>query len=145
MWSKIKRLLLLTKNQTSKVNDFSAFLCMRRCKSLGLLKLFLWYASWLSRASILFFSILSYSQRVGVCCSGCWLDGEHNLLFTGMAGDILCLLKWQATFLNFCPQFRFHLFVCLFLRMVFRNQTMEDNCAHWYCGVTAASSCSQLK
>ena len=26
------------KNQTSKVNDFSPFLCIRRCKSLGLLK-----------------------------------------------------------------------------------------------------------
>ena len=29
------------KNQTSQVNDFSAFLCVGRCKSLGLLKLFL--------------------------------------------------------------------------------------------------------
>ena len=28
------------KNQTSQVNDFSAFLCIERCKSLGALKLF---------------------------------------------------------------------------------------------------------
>ena len=33
------------KKQTSQVNDFSASLCMGRCKSLGLLKSFLWYAS----------------------------------------------------------------------------------------------------
>ena len=31
--------------QTSQVNDFSAFLCLRRCESLGSLKLFLRYAS----------------------------------------------------------------------------------------------------
>ena len=33
------------KKQTSQVNDFSAFLCLGRCESLGLLKLLLWYAS----------------------------------------------------------------------------------------------------
>ena len=42
-------------------------LCMGRCKSLGSLKLFLWYAPWLSRASILLFLILNpwrtYSHR----------------------------------------------------------------------------------
>ena len=34
----IERLLLIKENQTSQVNEFSAFLCMGRCKSLGLLK-----------------------------------------------------------------------------------------------------------
>ena len=34
----IKRLLLIKENQTSQVNDLSAFLCMGRCKSLGSLK-----------------------------------------------------------------------------------------------------------
>ena len=33
------------KNQTSQVNNFSAFLCIGRCKSLGSLKLFLCHAS----------------------------------------------------------------------------------------------------
>ena len=40
----IQSLLLIKENQTSQVNEFSAFLCMGRCKSLGSLKLFLWYA-----------------------------------------------------------------------------------------------------
>ena len=38
----IKRLLLIKENQTYHVKEFSTFLCMRRCKSLGLLKLSLW-------------------------------------------------------------------------------------------------------
>ena len=37
----IKRLLLIKENQTSQVKEFSAFLYMGRCKSLGSLKLFL--------------------------------------------------------------------------------------------------------
>ena len=41
----IKRSLLITKKQTSQVNDFSVFLCMGRSKSLGSLKLFPRYAS----------------------------------------------------------------------------------------------------
>ena len=32
------------KNQISQINDFHAFLCIGRCKSLGSLKLFLRYA-----------------------------------------------------------------------------------------------------
>ena len=55
----IKRLLLTKENQTSQVKEFSAFLCMGRCKSLDSLKSFLWYAPQLSGASILCFLILS--------------------------------------------------------------------------------------
>ena len=44
----IKRLLLIMENQISQVKEFSALLCMGRLKSLGLLKLFLSYASQLS-------------------------------------------------------------------------------------------------
>ena len=47
----IKRLLLFKKNQISQVEEFSGFLCMRRCKRLGSLKLFLSHASQLSGAS----------------------------------------------------------------------------------------------
>ena len=51
------------KNQTSQVNDFSAFPCMWRCKILGSLKLLLWFASKLSKVSSLFFSILNSTLR----------------------------------------------------------------------------------
>ena len=47
----------IKENQTSQVKEFSAFLCMGRCKSLGLLKSFLWYAPQLSGTSILCFYI----------------------------------------------------------------------------------------
>ena len=38
----IKRLLLIKENQITQVKEFSTFLCMGWCKSLGLLKTFLW-------------------------------------------------------------------------------------------------------
>ena len=37
----IKRLLLIRENHITQVKEFSAFLCMGRCKSLGSLKSFL--------------------------------------------------------------------------------------------------------
>ena len=37
----IKRLLLIKENKTSQDNEFSDFLCLGRCKSLGSLKSFL--------------------------------------------------------------------------------------------------------
>ena len=39
--SNFKRLLLIKENQTSQVKEFSTFLCMGICKSLGSLKSFL--------------------------------------------------------------------------------------------------------
>ena len=48
--------LLIKENQVSQVKEFSAFLCMGRCRSVGLLKSFLSYALQLSRSSILCFS-----------------------------------------------------------------------------------------
>ena len=60
------------KKQTSQVNVFSAFLCMERCLIMCLLKLFLWNACQLSRASIL---------PHWCICSDWWLDGgQHCLL-----------------------------------------------------------------
>ena len=64
-----QKIMLIEENQTSHVKEFSAFLCMGRCKSLGLLKSFLWYAPQLSGDSILCFLILS-SLRVHCRC-GC--------------------------------------------------------------------------
>ena len=45
--------MLIKENQVSQVKEFSAFLCMGRCKSLGLLKPSLSYASQLSGVSVL--------------------------------------------------------------------------------------------
>ena len=47
----IKRLLFIKENQISQVKEFSAFLCMGRCKSLGSLISFLLYESQLSWVS----------------------------------------------------------------------------------------------
>ena len=44
----IKRLLFIKENQISQVKEFSNFLFMGRCKSLGSLKSFFWYASQIS-------------------------------------------------------------------------------------------------
>ena len=90
-----KRLLLITNNGHLKSVIFSAFLCMGRCRNLGLLKLFLWYACWLSRTSILVYFpswILSGAPWGGLL-SGSWLHGCN----------ILCLLKWQVTFFVLPP------------------------------------------
>lgn len=68
---------------------------MRRHKSLGSLNLFLCYASYPSRASILVLSSLKPPQGAPLCVAAV-VNGL-------MAGNVPCLLKWQATF--FCPWF----------------------------------------
>ena len=57
----IKRILWIKENQTPQVKEFSAFLCMGRCQSLGSLKSLLSYASQLSGANIQCFHIQSPS------------------------------------------------------------------------------------
>ena len=110
----IKR-LLIKKKQISEVKEFSDFLCMARCKSLGLLKPFLSYAAHLSRASLLFshpelpflgphhrewlqFWLLdsrySPSSRIPLGLNSSHLLGLQSLLtvpslFTDMAGNTL--------------------------------------------------------
>ena len=79
------RLLLIKENQTSQINELSAFLCMRRSKSLGFLKIFLWWAPYLSRTIILFFSNLNL-LRVHHCG---WLQRS--------------MACWQATWFFFIP------------------------------------------
>ena len=49
----IKRLLLIKENQTSQVKECIAFLYVKRCKRLGLLKPFLSSVSQLPGASVL--------------------------------------------------------------------------------------------
>ena len=51
--------ITVKENQTSQVNELSAFLWVGRYRGLGSLKSFLWYSPYLSRASILSFSILN--------------------------------------------------------------------------------------
>ena len=74
--------------QTSQVNYFSDFLCMGRCKSLGPLKLLLWYThlfffffppSWIPH------SIPSWRWLQWLIAW--WLDGEQYSFFTEMAGN----------------------------------------------------------
>ena len=67
------------------VNELSTFLCVGRCKRLGVLKSFLWYAPQLFRLSIL---ESPWGTQLGGSCNGWELEG-HN---------ILCLLIWQGTF-----------------------------------------------
>ena len=62
----MKRLLLIKENQTSQVNEFSTVLCIGSYKSLGSLKLLLWYVPPLPEASILCFPIRS------LCWAHCW-------------------------------------------------------------------------
>ena len=61
-----------------QVKECSAFLCMGRCKSLGLLKSSLWYASQLFVTSIPCFRILRFLrvQPLGVAAVWRLLDGK---------------------------------------------------------------------
>ena len=66
----IKRLLLMKENQVSQVNEFSAFLCMGRCWSLGSLKYsFDVHLSYLGPVSCAFSSHMS---------SGCTTGGSFR-------------------------------------------------------------------
>lgn len=69
-----------TKTQTPEVNDFSAFLCVGRCKSLNLVKFPFWYASSLSRlqCSGVFHPAFPSGDIMRGGCSGWWLDGNNN-------------------------------------------------------------------
>ena len=85
-----KRWLLITKNRHLKLVTSVFSLRMGKCKSLGSMKLFLWYASWLYRASVLFFFILN-SPQDAPSAAATVADGL-------MGGKICCLPRWWATF-----------------------------------------------
>ena len=73
----------MQKNQISQVKEFSGFLCIRRCKSLGSLKSFLSYASQLSGASVLSIShseILSAHLRAWLQPEGCLISQVFSFL-----------------------------------------------------------------
>ena len=54
------QMITVKENQMSQIKEFNAFLYTERCKSLGSLQSFLWYAPQLSEASILCVHILSF-------------------------------------------------------------------------------------
>ena len=89
----IKRLLLIKGNHISQVKEFSAFLCMGRCKSLGSLKSFLWYAPQLSGASILCFHTLSF-LRAHRCRE--WLQSDGSQM-AGILSFLSSLRDHQIT------------------------------------------------
>ena len=71
-------------NQTSQVKEFSAFLCMRRCKSLDSLKSFLWCAPQFSGARIPCFRSQPEFRRAycgeWLQSDGCWMAGVLSFL-----------------------------------------------------------------
>ena len=74
----IKKSLLVKESQISQVKEFSNFLCMRRCKSLGSLKSLLSHAPQQSGASILCFHILNLlgvHSREWLQSDGCQVAG----------------------------------------------------------------------
>ena len=77
---KVKRLLLMKENQISQGNEFSAFLCMGRCRSLDSLKSFLWYALCLGSVSCLFSSWVPLGCTIGGDYSG-WGLGSQQPIF----------------------------------------------------------------
>ena len=82
----IKRLLLIKENQLSQFKEFSAFLCMERCKSLGSLKSFFWYAPQLSGVRI----SCAFSSWVS---PGCVMEeGQTYPLFTDTAGNVYSVI-----------------------------------------------------
>ena len=97
-----KIFLWIKENQVSQVREFSAFLYMGRCKSLGSLKSLLSYASQLSEATCLCFHLPS-SSGLSVS-SGCSLIPaiSHRCSFpswvlwrAGIADDCDILVYWH--------------------------------------------------
>ncbi|XP_043737882.1 uncharacterized protein LOC122680493 [Cervus elaphus] len=121
----IKRLLLVKENQLSQVKEFSSFLCMGRCKSLGLLKAFFSYAPQLSGGSILRFDLicdLIFTSLVpqlmdhrewlqpdscwiaGIVLPGCPLSSEIHIWRAGLDvgrdilfNDMVGLPRWHSS------------------------------------------------
>ena len=94
--------LLIKENQISQVKEFSAFLCMGRCRSVGSLKSFLPYALQLSRANILCFSHpeLPWGSPWGVAVVWWLLDHRYSSLSWVPLG--FSSAHWRATMADDC-------------------------------------------
>ena len=92
----IKRLLLIKENQLSQFKEFSAFLCMERCKSMGSLKSFLWYAPQLSFRSE--YPVLFHPESP----QGAWWGrGRHSLCL--LTRQAICI-QWHPFISSYVPQ-----------------------------------------
>ena len=92
----IKRLLLIKESQISQVKEFSNFLCMRRCRSLGSLKSLLSHAPQQSGASTLCVHILNFlgvHRREWLQSDGCQVAG---ILLLRWVPPGLTNLHWRA-------------------------------------------------
>ena len=78
--------MIIKENQTSQVNEFSAFLCLGRCKSLGSLKSFDIHLSYLG--------LVSLSPSLSPLRVQYWGSGANGLMVTA----ILCLQTWKQHF-----------------------------------------------
>ena len=95
-------ILWIKENQISQVKEFSTFLCMGRCKSLGSLKSFLSYASQLSGARVLCFHILSSSMlTIGSGCSPMVMRSCRYSPPSWMPWGLRSL-QWKARFTDDC-------------------------------------------
>ena len=94
------------------MKEFSVFLCMGKCKGLGSMKLFLWYAHQLSGANILGFFILSVLKDG---CRSWLLNGGHPVsalrsLRAHCAGGCNVIVRWlQHPLLKIMFSYRKHI------------------------------------
>ena len=97
-WSEHRRVLLIRENQVSQVKEFSAFLCMGRWNSLGLLKSFLSCASQLSGASILWFDshVRVPCSPWGVAAAGGGSPGADGSPLAGLALPGIRIHMWRV-------------------------------------------------
>ena len=79
----IRRLALIKKNQVSQVEEFSTFLCMGRCRSLGSLNSLLSCSSQLPGAGILRFEFHILCHRSHTCGGGLPMARWEALSFLG--------------------------------------------------------------
>lgn len=79
----------MKRNQICQVNEFITFQSMGRCKSLVLLKSFLWYEPWSSRVTTLVLSHPGSPPR-GTAGGGLVAWWLQYPLFTDKAGNIVC-------------------------------------------------------
>ena len=122
-----KRLLLIKENQISQIKEFSTFLCMGRCKSLGSLKSFPWSAPLLSGAGVLCFHILSFlgaHPREWLQSDGCWMAGVLSFLSSlrahqlPVSGGYNCWWLWHPLFTDMAGNIPF--LICQLVILLFQ-------------------------
>ena len=81
----------------------SVLVCVQEGAGVWLLEVIPLMCILIAHRGILFFFVLRSSQGAPLRgCSGRGLDWGQHLLFTGVAGSVVCLLKWKGTFFCCC-------------------------------------------